>query len=326
MTAEEKINYLKKYGSEPISYSTLQEGLNDFHAENVGFMSYANYWGYNFVLGGPVCSEKYNLQFLTNAIQILQEPTFVQIGKKTAKVLHDAFGYKITQLGIETNISIQEYQLQNDPEKRNLRSFMRKGKEQSVVYELTQSELKERFGISPSDLDGLSKKWLSNKTSKEQLKFLVRNTVYEDEPFVRKFYSIGRNNKLMGFVFFNPLFNNDEVVGYCADIMRASDAASKGHVAYMILAALEKFKAEGKVILSLGLSPCANIRKSEFHHDVITFLLLKMFFNYGNRIYNFKGIYDNKKQYRGVEEEVFVAIKKVPIFKLIAINKYIGVI
>ena len=196
-----QLEFLKLYGSQPISYSTLQDGLNCYLKDGVGFASYGTHLGYNFVLGGPICSEKTRSAFLKEIIAHLKNPAFVQVDLATASILHREFNYKVTQLGVETFIPMQKYSLQNDPRKRNLRSFLRKGAHVAQVYELTQAQLESKFGVTAAHLDAISEAWMATKTAQTPLKFLVRNVVYADEPHVRKFYSIDKSNNLLGFVF-----------------------------------------------------------------------------------------------------------------------------
>lgn len=326
MDETEKIERLKKWGSSPISYSILQKGLCDYYNAS-GLVSYANYLTYNFVLGDPICPEYEKIDFLQEVITKLKFPAFVQVQEDTARLLHDKFRYKINQLGIETSINIQTYSLLNDTKKTNVRAFIRKGNAQSKVYELTQEELRRDFNITIQDMVKFSEEWLSGKTKKKDLRFLIRNIVYEDEPFVRKFYSITQDGKLMGFVFFNPIFKEDRIIGYCADMMRSSKESSKGHIAYVIFSAIEKFKQEKKDIVSLGLSPCANLTYSDFRQDHVTFYMLKMFYYFGNKVYNFKGINEHKRQYQGLEYKVYSATHRTfPWIENFAINKYIGIV
>lgn len=147
MPFERKIPYLQQHGSHAISYSTLQQGLYDFWVQDIGYVSYANYWGYNFILGNPICSDENRFEFLHRIVRSLKNPVFAQITGIVGRLLYEQHGYKVTQLGIETYLPIQEYNLQNDTKKRNLRSYIRKGQEQSSVYELTKEQRESLFGI-----------------------------------------------------------------------------------------------------------------------------------------------------------------------------------
>lgn len=326
MPVAQKLNLLRMYGRNPISYSSVQEGLFDYHMSSLGFASYGRRGSHRFVLGDPLCSSDDCAALLQAIVRDLKNPAFVQVSESSAEILHRQFGYKVTQLGVETNIPVQEYHLENDTRKRNLRAFVRKGRAQTDVRELTERELKAR-GVSEGDLERLTEDWLSDKASSKPLRLLVRNTVYADEPHVRKFYSFDHANQLQGFVFFNPMFEHGRVFGYCADIMRASSSATKGHVPYMIISALDKFRSEGISVVSLGLSPCAGLRKGPFRHDAITYAILRKLYQYGNALYSFKGIHENKREYNAPETRVYVATRRrFSLPELWAITRYIGIL
>ena len=328
MKALDKLNYLKKFGSNPIAYSTMQDGLNDYLEENVGYASYGSLVDYNFVLGDPICSEDTKKPFLDHIVKKMKNPTFYQVDFNTAKILHDEHKYKIIQFGVETNLMLDTYTLTNDSKKKNLRAYKRKGEKQSKVYELTQKELQERFNVTRQDLLKISEGWKNGKTSKHKLSFLARKAVYKDEPYVRKFYSIDSDNNLLGFVFFNPIFKNNKVTGYSADIMRASSKASSGHVCYMIMAAIDIFKEENVECVSLGLSPCADIKKTRrFKCSYTLYHVFKWLFKHGNKFYSFKGLAENKRTYRGKTKKVYVATRRaMPLIELLLLGKYMGVL
>lgn len=319
--------YIIQYGTNSVSYSALQSNLRYWHKRDVGFAPYGSYSGYNFVLGRPLCPDDHLVEFLELFIKDLNNPAFVQIGEAVAQVLHDSFGYKVTQMGIEHFLNIQNYFLENDPQKGRLRASLRRGLKKAKVYELTQAQLMNWFGIFPKDLEHLSSDWLARKTFKKPLSFLIRKPIYEDEPFVRKFYSIDAYNNLQGFIFFSPIFKEGRVTGYCTDIMRASAKAPYGHVAYMILQAINKFKKEGKDFLSLGLSPEINNAKASMRHDKLTHHSLKFLYKYGNNLFNFKGIYRYKKQFRGITKPSYIATRRrIPASELLALLQYMDFI
>lgn len=320
------LEFLRKFGGQSISYSTLQNDLDHLVIEGKGYAAYGSKLGQNFVLGRPICADKNIPVIVDELAKKLKYPAFVQIDKETAKLLYNDFGYKITRMGVETVLPVQCYELEGDSKKNNLRISVKKGSAVADVHELNQAQLKELFNIDVKDLEEISQEWLATKTSKKPLRFLVRQAVYGDEPYVRKFYSVNGNNEPLGFIFFDPIFSNREVIGYCPSVMRARPSAPMGHAAYILLKAMEKFKSEDKRLLSLGLSPISP-SKSFFRHDLTTFYALKLLYAYGNTIYNFKGMRYYKNQYRGLTSDMYIATKKVfSGFESLAIARFCGFI
>ncbi len=50
--------YLKKFGKEALSYSTLQEGLEYFLVKDYGYISYISCKNTKVILSNPVCNKK----------------------------------------------------------------------------------------------------------------------------------------------------------------------------------------------------------------------------------------------------------------------------
>ena len=320
------IKFLTEHGSQSISYSTLQSDLHHRIDPDCGYAAYGSHGNHNFILGRPICARNEMADFVASAIADLNDPAFVQIDDETAALLHDQFGYKVTRMGVETLLPIPEYQLDGDSKKSRLRASIRKGRATTDVFELDQRELAARFEVGPGELDRLTSDWVATKKIRRELRFLIRKAVYEDEPFVRKFYSLDDRRQLHGFIFFDPIFKDGEVVGYCPTVMRARPGSSMGHVAYILFAAMEVFKREGKQVLSLGLSPSPPAR-SAFRHDRITFHGLKLLYRYGNGFYNFKGMRYYKNQFKGMTQDTYCATRRTfSVPESLAIARFTGFI
>ncbi len=320
------IELLSEHGSQSISYSTLQSDLKHHIELERGYAAYGSHLNHNFILGNPICSPDEKTDFIESVISNLDDPAFVQVDRETAELLHDEFGYKVTKLGVETLLPIQEYRLEGDTAKSRLRASIRRGRETAEVVELSQSELAQNFDIGPAELEAVTAEWRRTKKIKRPLRFLIRRAVYDDEPYVRKFYSIDANKNLQGFMFFDPIFDGGEVVGYCPSVMRARPSASMGHVAYILFMAMEEFKAEGKSLISLGLSPSLPNR-SGLRHDLLTYYGLKLLYRYGNGLYNFKGMSFYKNQFRGLTSDSYCATRRAfSGFESLAIARFTGFI
>lgn len=316
--------FLTKYGTNTISYAALHSNLHKWFDQKYGFASYASHLGFNYVLGRPLCSDKFLPYVIKSLTRELDSPAFVQVGEYVANVLHDKFNYKITQIGVERFLDIQTYNLDDSPIKGRLRASVRRGLETSKVYELDQEQLQSGFGVDQQNLEDFSADWLGRKTLKKPLRFLIRKPVYTDEPFIRKFYSFDKKNNLLGFVFFSPFFKNNQIIGYCTDIMRAASSAPYGHVAFIIMQALEKFKAEGKELLSLGLAPKVCV-KPNYRNDWLTHRGLKLLYQYSNHFFDFTGIYNYKKQFGGITKPSFIATKRhFTLLESFALMNYMG--
>lgn len=322
--SDPRLNLLKQYGSRPIQYSTLQKGLtycflgedgeieilpaqcdNSGPAVSRGYLAFERVGSLlpdQIVLGDPVASGEDAETLLDRFLAKYPRTCFWQLSRSTALLLSRR-GFYINECGIETSISIGQYDLKGS-DKQNLRTARNKATRKKIVVVEKQAE-----SIDYDELRRVSSEWLARKpTSGTELRFLARPAVlHRGEPHVRKFFAY-EEGQLVGFTFFNPLFRCGKIIGYTADIQRTSDDSSKGLSYVMVLKAMEQFGREPHVeMLSLGWSPLYNIQDSEYFNSPLTTLLLVAQFQMANRLYSYKGLAKNKAEYRGHEEPVYFA-------------------
>jgi lysylphosphatidylglycerol synthetase-like protein (DUF2156 family) len=73
------------------------------------------------------------------------------------------------------------------------------------------------------------------------------------------------------------------------------------------MAALEKFRLEGKEILNLLLAPFVKLDEGKYNDDLGAKIFFKLTARFGNSIYNFKGLSFHKSKYRGLERSLYYA-------------------
>ncbi len=328
LTRAQKYAYLREFGDSPAAYLTTQDGLMEFHIPDVGYASFARFLGANLVLGKPVCAHEELRSFLHKMFKKVRKPTFIQIPADFAQLLSEEYGYAINSFGIETQLPLQTYTLTGN-KKNNLRYAIRQGKKCARIHELTMGELRDAFGINVPDLERVRDEWMETRKSRHQLKFLNRSVIFEDEPGVRKFFAIDENSKLLGYVFFSPLYRSGKLIGYYNDLAAASVAAPTGLVTSISLHGMERFRAENLSVLSLGLSPLANLGQGE---DMPTeskavWAGLHFFYEKANHLYNYKGSFEHRRRYRGEETISYIATNwHLKWLELTAMSYYIGIL
>ena len=325
---ERKLDYLRLYGCEPLSYLTTQPGFVEFHMPDMGYASFARFFGANLVLGDPVCDKAQWPQFVEAMLRQVKKPTFIQISQPFALLLGERFGYAINAFGDETALPLTSFSLRGN-KKNNLRYAIRQGKKIARVEELSMEELRHQYGIVKTDLERVLADWMTTRTARHQLKFLVRPAVFEDEPGVRKFYALNDRNEVLGYVFFTPLYRDGDVFGYYNDVGAAVKAAPTGLATYITLEALQTFQKEGLESLNLGLSPLCNLAQVENmpRHSLQVWGILKIFYETANYLYNFKGAHEHKRRYRGEDYPVFIATSwHIRLLELSLMSYYIGII
>jgi NADPH-dependent 2,4-dienoyl-CoA reductase/sulfur reductase-like enzyme len=71
------------------------------------------------------------------------------------------------------------------------------------------------------------------------------------------YFVVGDFHFPSGFIFFDPIYENGEVIGYVPNISRASESFPLGIFYTLMAKVFEQFKAEGIPYIFLGLFPLA---------------------------------------------------------------------
>ncbi|MFP4402958.1 MAG: DUF2156 domain-containing protein [Candidatus Woesearchaeota archaeon] len=300
---EERMEYLKEYGSHCMAYSTLQPGMQYFDVKDKGYIAYKKTGNKLFVLGNPVCSYD-NMENITGEfINSNKKVGFLQTNNYLRDLLTTEFNFFGTQMGIET--IIPSYWNLKGKKKQNIRTAINKIKKDNIIIKENPSEKNYEF---------LSNEWLNTrKTKSKEISFLVRpmNMIEKD---TRKFFAY-KEDKPIGLIFFDPLYSNQKIIGYVPNICRSSKDFKQGIYYALINEGFNTFKNENKYI-NLGLSP---LKQNIFFPNESKNLkkIFNFVYNKGNMFYNFKGLDFTKSRFIGEEHPTFYLHKnKLPILDL----------
>lgn len=292
--SENRRVHLKKHGRGSLAFSSLHDGIDCFLANATGYVPYSKISDNTPIcLSDPICAEAEKESLILQFIrQCKKAPIFLHINEHTAEILQKQ-GFYITEFGTETIIDVQTFSTTGS-KKEFLRSQRNRAEKDSVkVMELNSSQ------ISKSELQRISKEWMEGKAlNSNELAFLTRPVVFEDEPGVRKFYAM-KDNKILGFVYFDPMYEDGRVVGYLANNLRTNASVSYSVCDFIILEALKRFRQEGIKELSLGFSPFSKVTDNgAFKCSKPLKELFRFTFEHCNYLYSFKQLAFHKQRYR----------------------------
>ncbi len=311
-TAAFRIDKLKQYGRGSLAYSSLQAGMQYYMNDKLGYCAYVPLSDSEdsvCVLADPICSKENLRAFLDAFLQEKKDPIFLHASRDTAEILNER-GFSVNELGVETIIEIQKFTLSGN-KRQALRQARNNAKRDNLVCkEVLSSDPEMRKAFRK-----ISEEWMKHKVMNDsEMQFIVRPIVYVDEIDVRKFVAL-KGDAVVGFIIFDPIYENGKVKGYIANHLRSNLDRSYSVVDFILLEALDIFKAEGKEELSLGLSPLAKVDDSqEFRHSKLLTAHFKYSFEKANFLYNFKNLYRHKSKYRpelpgAHEEKVYCCMK-----------------
>lgn len=307
-----RIDKLKQYGRGSLAYSSLQAGMQYYMNDQLGYCAYVPLSDSEdsvCVLADPICSKENLRAFLDAFLLEKKDPIFLHASHDTAEILNER-GFSVNELGVETIIEIQKFTLSGN-KRQALRQARNNAKRDNLVCrEVLSSDPEMRKAFRK-----ISEEWMKHKVMNDsEMQFIVRPIVYVDEIDVRKFVAL-KGDTVVGFIIFDPIYENGKVKGYIANHLRSNLDRSYSVVDFILLEALDIFKAEGKEELSLGLSPLAKVDDSEeFRHSKLLTTHFKYSFEKANFLYNFKNLYRHKSKYRpelpgAHEEKVYCCMK-----------------
>lgn len=328
-TTEFRFSKLQLYGKGSLAYSSMQKGIKYFMQSEFGYVPYVSLDKKGdrvVVLADPICKHDRRKTLLEEFLKEHTDPIFLHICHDTAQVLSE-LGFFVNQFGVETIIDLQQFDLVGN-KKQQLRQARNKGEKDGLTVVEVQAVDDKRL----KELKKVSNDWLkSSVVNTGELRFIVRPIVYVDEWDVRKFVAL-KDDQIVGFVFFDPMYEEGQVIGYLANQLRSNLDRSYSVADFIILKAIEQFKAEGKRELSLGLSPLYKVGDAEdFRHSRLLAEHFKYCFDNANFLYNFRNLAGHKRKYRpellgAREEKVYCAMKTTfSLLKMFSVYQVLGI-
>ncbi|WDP92816.1 MAG: DUF2156 domain-containing protein [Desulfobacter sp.] len=303
-TFSERIHYLKAFGGHAMSFSALQPKMRYFDLEGAGYIAYRKKWGTAVCLGDPVCASGELDRLLDAFLKKYPNPVFIQVSPAVAGQLRKKTGFYATCFGKETVIDLSDWTL-SGKKKQVIRTAVNRAAKQGIV--VTE-------GREDASCRALSQSWLETRRCKSrEIIFLIRPMEMAYTEGMRRFFAY-RGDELIGFIFFDPVYENNRVISYVPNVSRASETFPQGVFYLLMVKAMQQFKKEGIPFIHLGLSPLALYDAPMEGESTALRRMLKFTLRRLNFLYNFKGIDFTKSRFRGTEEPTFaVHNSRVPI-------------
>ena len=295
----ERLAYLRRFGGQALSYSTLQPEMDYFDVDGVGYLAYQVKFGRRFVLGDPVCAPADRPRLIERFLAENKGAVFLPVQLDSARVLHEAFGLFATQVGCETRLDLDRW----SPRGRRMRNFRRAAhhaQRQGVV-------VAEEPAADPDEIRRVSMAWRHGRTLRSRwLKFVSRPVEVEPADGVRRFLARA-DGKLVGYVLFDPIFEDGRVTGYGPSVSAFTPAFRNGLFYLIVEQAARTFRDEGIASVNLGLSPLDIVAPAQpFESRPLRYGLAGLRLT-GDRLYNFSGLSFIKRKFYGEQVPVFAA-------------------
>jgi lysylphosphatidylglycerol synthetase-like protein (DUF2156 family) len=216
ISREEVISFLKLYGCNATSYLTLQEGMSYHYFQNAGYIAYKRIRNKVFALGDPVCSPGHYQEITDRFLYNYPSARFIQVSAEFRDILVNEFGYYGTAMGVETLLP-GSWNL-TGRKKQNIRTAINTVRKEDILVKENNQEV---------NYSGLMDNWLrTRKVKSKEICFLVRPSKMHS-PQTRRFFAY-KEDRLMGMMFFDPLYKDGCVFGYIPNICMSSTEFKQG--------------------------------------------------------------------------------------------------
>ena len=323
VTPEVRRSLLRRHGQHTLAYASLHQDGIEHQGDKRGIVAVTRKWGTTHVIGDPIAPAEHVPTLLSNVIEENHSVSFWQLSRSTAEIL-SSFGFHINEMGYDTRIDLPAFNLEGG-QMQNLR--MGVNRLEKLGYSVCERDASE------VDLDSVvqvSSRWRRTRTQKRREMTVINRPVrFDDEEDVRRFYLYDPAGRVTGFLFCDPIYRENRIVGFSTANRRIDPDCDPKVGIGLVCAAIETFKSEGVEKLRLGLSPLAGIQDKDLPSN--RFIRFQFVTVYRNRLINawffpMQGHAEHKRSFRSVQEPCyFASTVRLNTFRFAAFLKRIGV-
>ncbi|WP_054025689.1 phosphatidylglycerol lysyltransferase domain-containing protein [Bacillus sp. FJAT-28004] len=303
INSEKRLNdLLERYGNNSHShlyYLGDKEWFWDSDYE--ALIVYRSVLNRRIVLGDPVGNPQFTSrvikQFVADCDENKQIPVFYQ-AKSSFLPLYEQLGLSCSKIGEEAQVNLSTFHL-NGKQWLKLRNRMSKFGRTGFTFEVLHPPYSDSF---LDRLQAISDEWLGSRKEKSfsvgsfakeyVIRFPVALLVGPDGNY-EAFVSIAGDHQSFADR------KREESVGrrITVDLMRYTKACPHGTMDALFISLFLWAKEQTYDVCSLGMAPLANVTDSH---------IVKLLYKYGNKLYNFKGLYEYKNKFAPKWENIYL--------------------
>lgn len=301
-----RVALLRQYGNFSQAYSVTYQPDLKYFGDRHGFLAYALIAGTALVLADPVAPRQDHPRLIRQFLDENPDVCFCATSRATAEILAP-LGFFINEMGYENRIDLATYSFDGAKKEHLRRGINRMRNSGSVIKEGTIDS------VGAAEIGRLSDRWRHQRVARREVAFINRPISFAEEPDVRRFFTFDRNGKLVAFGFFDPVYENGEVIGYMSQHNRHLPEADAMTQFAIRKFAMDKFREEGKKWMYLGLSPLAGIKQKGFGYDRMVYRAFHFAYKSAviNRFfYPLQSLCEHKRRYHAATEQTYFAFNR----------------
>lgn len=323
LSLRQRLDLIAQHGDFSLAYSTATQDGTSYFGDARGYIAFQTKMGRHFALADPVAEPDAHADYIRRFIEAAGRPWFVQVGERTARIL-SSVGYQVGKLGIDTRLALPAHDFsgrRNETVRYSERWLGRNG------YELIEDD---GTAVPVSEVEQLSVEWREGRiVRRREMAFLNRAFSAVPGEGMRRFVLLGPDRKLVALLDFDPLYSGGKAIGYTTAFKRKRADASPHSEVGLTKFAVDRFRAEGRALVTLGLSPLAAIEPSGFAESAFWRGAFRR--AYDSRLinrhrFNLQGQAAFKRRFHGQEEPVYIAFPKAGPMDMLALLRLVKAI
>lgn len=286
---------IDRYGSDPMDgFALLPDKRYFFTADGESMVAYTLWRKFAVALADPIAPPEMRARAITEFVKFCKqqdwEPMFYCAHIKH-RALYEEAGFITFKVGEDARLDVNEFKLQGG-KFQNLRTARNKAQKAGLAFQWYDAKPHPDHGLE-AQLTLISQQWLDLKHGGEMTFDLGAFSV----EFIREHgCSIVRNpeGRIETFATWLP-YNGGK--GRCLDLMRGRNEF-KDVLDFLIVEAIDHFKAQGVEEISLGNAPLANVDAVQDERlELRQERAVKFLFDNFDRFYGYKSLFNFKKKY-----------------------------
>jgi lysylphosphatidylglycerol synthetase-like protein (DUF2156 family) len=286
---------IARHGQDPMNgFALLPDKRYFFTADGETVVAYALWRKFAVALADPIAAREMMpraiAEFVTFCKQQDWEPLFY-CAHVNNRALYEEAGFITFKVGEDARLDVNEFKLQGG-KFQNLRTARNKAQKAGLTFQWYDASPHPDHGLE-AQLTLISQQWLDAKHGGEMTFDLGTFSV---ESLRERGCAIVRNSEGRIETFATWLsYNHDK--GRCLDLMRGRNEL-KDVLDFLIVEAIDHFKALGVEQISLGNAPLANVdavpdERLELRQE----RAVKFLFDNFDKFYGYKSLFNFKKKY-----------------------------
>jgi phosphatidylglycerol lysyltransferase len=314
-----RIALLREHGTSGYAYAAaFQPDIERFGDER-GFLAYRMVGKTALVLSDPIAPAENRADLIVRFVREKHHVSFWCASRATAEIVA-GMGFSVNEMGPENRLDLEGYDF-SGRSKRALRQSINRAEKLG----LTTRECSFK-SLDAEQVNAVSDAWRRTRTTRQrEISFLNRPIVLDDEMDVRKFFTFDREDRIVAFSFYDPIYQGGRIIGYCNHIKRRLPETDPLVANAMTCHVIQTLQSEGVKHLLLGISPCADIKRrkrSAFPPHCSWWVRRCFRTGYDSRlinrfVYPLRSLHEHKRQYCGVTEQTFYASNQPPSLRRI---------